>query len=198
MFSLLDPPVVKLEIFEPSDSIIVENIDSSNKNNILRMRCETVMGNPTQLISVHWYRNGRHFLTTNSLKLLKPNHHQSMATGGGQGNSATIQTGRHFYRLGQGKHYTLVDEYMPVGPFDGAVFSDNEEPQFNFESLTINSAGEDSSRQPFVSYLEQPDMISIMNITRINAGNYSCIGFNGAANSSQQSKSKSLYVKCKL
>lgn len=175
--------MVKLEVLEPSNSIILENVHD-NSRNILRLRCVTILGNPSQLTSVHWHRNGQHFLTTTSLKQLKQQQQvlQQSATSGSTGGSVSVQTGRHFYRMGSGKHYTLVDESMPVGPFNGALFRESE--------------GEASS--PFVSYLEHSDVIAIANITRHNAGNYSCLGFNGAANSSQLSIAKPIYVKCKF
>jgi hypothetical protein len=43
---------------------------------------------------------------------------------------------------------------------------------------------------------QQADLLIMANVTRTQAGNYSCQGFNGAANASQISNSKELFVQC--
>jgi len=127
-----------------------------------------VQGNPAQLTQVQWYRDGHHFATTISLKQLQQQ----------QQSGSQVPP---YYRTGTGKHFTLVDESTPIGPIDGAF-------------LVPSNA---SNGKPFVQYLESPDILAITNVSRYHAGNYSCLGFNGAANSSQLSPSKSIEVKCK-
>lgn len=100
----------------------------------------------------------------------------------------SVQAAHHSYRLGGGKHYQLVDESTSIGPFNGALFAWNMSQD---GSLVPGQAS------PYVSYLESPDTIAISNVTRWNAGNYSCLGYNGAANSSKLSPARPIYVKCK-
>jgi len=159
------PPVVQLEILEPTSHTVIEspNTPSTLTASILSLRCVTIQGNPSTLTQVKWYRNGLHFLTSISLKQLQQSQSQSHA----------------FYRVGNGKHFTLLDENTPIGPINGAVLRFND------------------SREPLVQYLESPDILTITNVSRNHAGNYSCLGLNGAANSSNRSGEKKVEVKCK-
>ncbi len=43
---------------------------------------------------------------------------------------------------------------------------------------------------------QSADLLIMSNVTRTQAGNYSCQGFNGAANGSQVSTAKELFVQC--
>lgn len=167
--------MVKLEILEPPSATVIESSFASasaslHSPNLASFRCITTQGNPATLTQVFWFRNEHHFFTSISLKQL----HQSQSSSSGSGH--------HFYRVGTGKHFTLVDDATSVGPVNGAFLRFNETT---------------AASQPMVQYLESPDILTITNISRIHAGNYSCIGFNGAANSSQRSAEKVLSVRYK-
>ena len=156
-----------MEVIEPTSHVIQENSQ-------LRLRCRTIMGNPSQLNTVQWYHNNRHFLSTISLKQLQQQSLQS-------GSISSTPSFHLYHRIGSGKHFTLIDDTTSlIGPIDG-------------ELLLLNNQ---SITEPFVRYSDTPDLLTVSNVSRIHAGNYSCLGFNGAANSSQLSPVKFISVKC--
>lgn len=160
-----------MEILEPLSATVIESSVSANSlhsSNLISFRCITTQGNPSTLSQVLWYRNGHHFFSTISLKQLQ--------------QSQSSSSSHHFYRVGTGKHFTLVDDATSVNPVNAALL------KFNESAVAFT---------PVVQYLESPDILTITNISRNHAGNYSCVGFNGAANSSQRSAEKTLSVKYK-
>lgn len=191
-FLYLVPPVVTIEILEPKNQIIEER--SNRPLPMLTLRCSTVAGQPPQLIAVHWYRNGRHFLTTVSFRHFqtqKQEQQQQQSTLSSSSSplySTATSTPSflhhsYYHRIGTGKHFTLIDESTPLaGPVNGQFL------------LSING----TMAQPYVHYLNQPELLTIANITKDHAGNYSCLGFNGATNASQLSKELLITVKCKI
>ena len=170
-----DPPVVQLDIIQPMSQTVIE----SNPSSLIALRCTTIQGNPSQLTQVQWYHNGHHFMTTLSVRQLNQLNGVGVING--------ISNGPNFYRVGMGKHFTLIDESTntneQVGPIDGTLLA------FNDSTL---------SQAPYVQYLDSPNLLTISNVSRIHAGNYSCLGFNGAANSSTSSLAKTIFVKCKF
>lgn len=176
-----DPPVVSLEIVEPNNQLIEEHSDGSLPT--MTLHCITLHGNPKQLQTVHWYRNGQHFLTTISFRKLQSSSSQPIPTS----STTTPSFLQHsfYHRIGTGKHFTLVDESTPLaGPLNGQFL------------LTPNGTSWLNMAEPYVHYLNEPEMLIIANVTREHRGNYSCLGFNGAANGSQLSNEKTISVKC--
>lgn len=91
----------------------------------------------------------------------------------------------HLYRqIGSGRHFSLIDEQSDtIGSAGGSL-----------NGATIDFT---RFREPLIHYLESPEIVTLTNVTRNLAGNYSCTGFNGAANSSEQSSPVNIQVKCK-
>ncbi|OTF69890.1 Immunoglobulin I-set domain containing protein, partial [Euroglyphus maynei] len=151
----------------------------------MTLHCITLHGNPKQLQTVHWYRNGQHFLTTISFRKLQSSSSQPIPTS----STTTPSFLQHsfYHRIGTGKHFTLVDESTPLaGPLNGQFL------------LTPNGTSWLNMAEPYVHYLNEPEMLIIANVTREHRGNYSCLGFNGAANGSQLSNEKTISVKSSL
>lgn len=138
------------------------------------------MGNPSKLLAVNWYKDQRIFLTTISLK----NNHNKFFDGVWLSQSSSMDRRNSYppsyHRIGSGKHFTLTDDStIFIGPLDGkALFIDNE--------LDSND----------IYYLDDPQTLTIANVTRKMMGNYGCSGYNGAANYSDVSDPKFLSVKC--
>lgn len=80
-----------------------------------------------------------------------------------------------YHRVGSGQHFALAPDSAQA--VDGSLLAPGQ------------------SRPVHLSH--SPDVLVIENATRALAGNYSCLGFNGAANSSQASAPEFISVECK-
>ncbi|KPM06201.1 Immunoglobulin domain containing protein 5, partial [Sarcoptes scabiei] len=176
---LFNPPVVSFEIIDPKNGTIEERLDNIS-NFSVTFKCSLLMGNPSKLLAVNWYKDQRIFLTTISLK----NNHNKFFDGVWLSQSSSMDRRNSYppsyHRIGSGKHFTLTDDStIFIGPLDGkALFIDNE--------LDSND----------IYYLDDPQTLTIANVTRKMMGNYGCSGYNGAANYSDVSDPKFLSVKC--
>nr|XP_046915163.1 uncharacterized protein LOC124495776 [Dermatophagoides farinae] len=191
------PPIVSLEVVEPKNQIIEERSDTPVMPT-MTLRCTTLHGNPSKLQTVNWYRNGRHFITTISFHKLQqqrqsassqiiPTISSTLSLSSSTTTTTTPSFLHHsfYHRIGTGKHFTLIDESTPLsGPLNGQFL------------LTPNGTSWSTNNgEPYVHYLNEPEILIIANVTREHRGNYSCIGFNGASNGSRLSAAKIISVK---